>query len=630
LDTVESSIQTRRKKPKSSKRQPNAIKASSFASVPPLESNSILVSSHPSTAKLAQVHTNDTTNDMDEFHNEFPDEEWNAAAAAAAASPKADSPQPETSLAAKPTTAWWKSRAAMVVVMVAVIVIVVAVSVGVAAGSNTGGFTSTPPSSGMGNAVSPPTNTTLAATDKSTLSPMSPRTAAPTLMVPSQAPQSPTLSPFVSLSSVPTSAPRNNALPPTSPPKTSSNTTVPPPLPPPTVASNNSWRPVSAPSATPTVNATRQYIILDFLQSIGASVSENFNATLKTATPSDRAAQWLITNNTLDPNDNSRDKVRLAERYALATLWFQPNSGIQWKNQSRWLTDAHECEWYGVVCGKAKGIRRAIQDLQNATIDRNPTDPDRPSELPKLRFVSELRLDSNSLVGTIPSDLKLLSSLKIVNLASNNLTGTLPESIGDWIMLKEAYLNNNQLHGTLPSTMSNWTKLCWFWAAGNRLDGSIPDWMQNAWPELNKVDLSSNQLAGMLPAFIGQWSNLELFSVFSNLLNGTIPTTISNWSSIVHVDLHNNNFTGPLPVSIKQWTKIESFNVSGNMLSGAIPTSLGMAWQSIDQASFTDNMFVGSIPAGFCILTDTNHSALEVDCMEVKCSCCTNCNRMKG
>jgi hypothetical protein len=622
LDTVESSIQTRRKKPKSSKRLPNAIKASSFASVPPLESNSIVVSSHPSTAKLAQVHTNDTTNDMDEFHNEFPDEEWNAAAVAASPT-NTDSPQPETSLEAKPTTAYRKR--AMVVAIVAVVVIVVAVSVGVAVSGTS-----------SNNALSPQANT-LAATANSTVSPMS-LSSAPPLSIPSQAPQSPTLSPFVSVpnkptaSSVPTSAPRNNALQPAMPPKTSSNATVPPPPPLPTVASNNSWRPVSAPSATPTVNAnaTRQYIILDFLQSIGASVSENFSATSSTTTPSDRAAQWLITNNTLDPNSHSRDKVRLAQRYALATLWFQPNSGIQWKNQRHWITGVHECEWFGVVCDKAKGIRRAIQDLQNATSDRNPKDPDLSSSVPKWQFVSELRLDSNSLVGTIPSDLKLLSSLKIVNLASNNLTGTLPESIGDWVKLDEAYLNNNQLHGTLPSTMSNWTKLRWFWAAGNRLRGGIPDWMQGAWTKLNKIDLSSNQLVGTLPSFIGQWTNLELFSAFGNLLNGTIPTTISNWSSIVHVDLHNNNFTGPLPVSIKQWTKIESFNVSGNMLSGAIPTSLGMAWQSIDQASFTDNMFVGSIPAGFCILTDTNHSALEVDCMEVKCSCCTNCNRMKG
>jgi hypothetical protein len=374
------------------------------------------------------------------------------------------------------------------------------------------------------------------------------------------------------------------------------------------------------------VNTTRHFVILEFLQSIGACVG-NLNATWTTTmTPSDRAAQWLIVNNTLKPNSRSL-KVRLAQRYALATLWFaqaQFGQEWQWNNSSQWLTMAHECDWFGVKCNDQQfDIADRRRGQEQADLDEQ-TNPD------TRQFVTQLRLANNALQGTIPVDLKLLTALEIVDLANNNLTGSLPESIGAWSMLTEAYVNNNQLHGTLPSTMANWTNLGKFWAAGNRLQGSIPDWMQGSWTELNKVDVSSNQLVGTLPAFLGQWTNLEMFSAFGNLLNGTIPATIGNWSSILTVDLQSNSFTGTLPDSLKKWTKIESFNVSGNMLSGAIPTSLGMKWRSIDRASFTDNMFAGSLPAGFCMLANTNHSALEVDCNEVYCSCCTNCNRTTG
>jgi hypothetical protein len=150
----------------------------------------------------------------------------------------------------------------------------------------------------------------------------------------------------------------------------------------------------------------------------------------------------LIHNNTLEPGSRPRE-LRLAQRYALATLWFQPNSGNQWNNKRSWLTDAHECEWYGVTC-EEQSSRRAIPYLQQQNGTEVESNPVQALEVPQSRFVTELRLDTNSLAGTIPSDLKLLSSLEIVNLAGNSFQLDQPAQVlGRWNRLRGGWYANS-------------------------------------------------------------------------------------------------------------------------------------------------------------------------------------------
>ena len=168
--------------------------------------------------------------------------------------------------------------------------------------------------------------------------------------------------------------------------------------------------------------------------------------------------------------------------------------------------------------------------------------------------------------------------------ATNNFTGSLPNSIGAWTSIWNFFAHNNSLTGTLPASMEAWTALAW-------------------------VDLSDNQFSGTLPEFIGTWP-ITGFVARSNDFTGTIPESVQNW------------FENQAPQVYESMEVPNVFDVSDNELTGTIPNSIGN-WAFIDVANFHNNALVGIMPSGICDAPNLRN--LTADCIEVECSCCTEC-----
>ena len=116
--------------------------------------------------------------------------------------------------------------------------------------------------------------------------------------------------------------------------------------------------------------------VLTPLESLLSSVSFDNGTALQTPlTPQNSAAIWLSINANLDTYSDAK-KI---QRYVLATLFYSTN-GILWNDNTDWLTDFDECDWYN---------RDSF--CENGT-------------------VAYLSLYSNNLVGTIPNELALLSN----------------------------------------------------------------------------------------------------------------------------------------------------------------------------------------------------------------------------
>ncbi|KAG8381300.1 hypothetical protein BUALT_Bualt06G0108100 [Buddleja alternifolia] len=91
-----------------------------------------------------------------------------------------------------------------------------------------------------------------------------------------------------------------------------------------------------------------------------------------------------------------------------------------------------------------------------------------------VKYVVNLDLSNNNLVGEIPLELTNLSGLIGLNLSHNHLEGNIPAKIGDLKSLISLDLSSNNLFGTIPDSLSNLNFLSHLNLSHNNLSGRIP------------------------------------------------------------------------------------------------------------------------------------------------------------
>jgi hypothetical protein len=187
-------------------------------------------------------------------------------------------------------------------------------------------------------------------------------------------------------------------------------------------------------------------------------------------------------------------------------------------------------------------------------------------------YVTALYMGDAYVRGQIPPDLGLLTHLTFLNLSNNQLFGTIPSSLGTLTALSDLWLQNNQLRGTIPSSL------------------------------------------GILTALI------QLY-LYDNLLSGTIPSSLGALTALISLSLERNHLSGTIPSSLGTLTALDVLWLRSNQLSRTIPSSLG-ALPAMASLLLNNNQLVGTMP--FCN-SDQAFASLVADCMEVDCTCCTEC-----
>nr|GEY79808.1 leucine-rich repeat protein [Tanacetum cinerariifolium] len=91
-----------------------------------------------------------------------------------------------------------------------------------------------------------------------------------------------------------------------------------------------------------------------------------------------------------------------------------------------------------------------------------------------LRYVKNMDLSSNNLVGEIPVELMSLFGLVGLNLSNNHLNGGIPDSIGNMKELNSLDFSGNQLTGLIPPNIGALTFLSHLNLSHNNLSGRIP------------------------------------------------------------------------------------------------------------------------------------------------------------
>lgn len=120
-----------------------------------------------------------------------------------------------------------------------------------------------------------------------------------------------------------------------------------------------------------------------------------------------RALRWLVFNNS---HFEEYSDERILQRFSLASL-FYGTFGSRWKENSGWLSDEDECEWFSIA---ANPCNRETHLMRRLVLPENGIAGPLPKDLCLLRFVEEIRLFSNE-ITSLPSELFELPKLGILD-----------------------------------------------------------------------------------------------------------------------------------------------------------------------------------------------------------------------
>ena len=168
---------------------------------------------------------------------------------------------------------------------------------------------------------------------------------------------------------------------------------------------------------------------------------------------------------------------------------------------------------------------------------------------------------------------------------------------GDESQVTEIRLDSNGLSGTLPP-ISDFTGLVWFDVSFNDVTGPVPDLL--AMPQLQFAFLGVNQLSGPLPPLSGH-PNLELLDLQLNQLSGTIPA-LDAMPALRVLSVRANHLVGGLP-SFAGLATLETFDAAYNELTGPVPSLADLL--ALKRLRINDNQLVGVMP------TPPNPTTLE-------------------
>ncbi|KAG6408645.1 hypothetical protein SASPL_131663 [Salvia splendens] len=109
-----------------------------------------------------------------------------------------------------------------------------------------------------------------------------------------------------------------------------------------------------------------------------------------------------------------------------------------------------------------------------------------------------LLLENNLLTGEIPSTLGLVKALEVVRLDRNSLSGSVPENLNNLTHVQELFLANNKLTGVLPN-LTGMDLLNYVDLSNNSFDATdVPPWFSSL-QSLTSLIMEKTQLQGPLP-----------------------------------------------------------------------------------------------------------------------------------
>ncbi|CAI8586293.1 unnamed protein product [Vicia faba] len=260
------------------------------------------------------------------------------------------------------------------------------------------------------------------------------------------------------------------------------------------------------------------------------------------------------------------------DKLALLALKEKLTNGVS-DSLPSWNESLHFCEWQGVTCG-----RRHMR-------------------------VSFLKLENQTLGGTLGPSIGNLTFLRILRLSNIGLHGEIPKQIGHLKRLEVLHLSNNHLRGEIPFELTNCTNIKVIYLASNHLIGRVPAWF-GSMMQLIELNLRDNNLVGTIPSSLGNVSSLQNITLAYNHLEGSIPYSLGRITSLKQIIFGSNILSGEIPHSLYNLSHIQIFDLGENKLLGSLPSNLNLIFPNVQKFFIGDNQIRGTFPSSISNLSE--------------------------
>ncbi|XAR49198.1 Non-specific serine/threonine protein kinase [Bertholletia excelsa] len=213
-------------------------------------------------------------------------------------------------------------------------------------------------------------------------------------------------------------------------------------------------------------------------------------------------------------------------------------------------------------------------------------------------------LDNNRLVGNIPSTLGYVQTLEVIRLDWNSLNGSVPSNFNNLTSVSELYLSNNYLIGLVPN-LTGMNVLNYVDMSNNSFDPSeVPTWFTSL-PSLTTLMMERTQLQGQLPVNLFSLPQLQSVVLSNNRIKGTLDIGTNYSSQLTLVNLQNN--------SITNYTQVPGSNIDVILIDNPLCERAGEAEGYCTKKSNSSHF----TPSNNC--TSTSCSSDKVPSPSCKC-----------
>lgn len=213
-----------------------------------------------------------------------------------------------------------------------------------------------------------------------------------------------------------------------------------------------------------------------------------------------------------------------------------------------------------------------LNKLEQLYLGSNSFSGSLPTEMQGLTSIEGFQVNTNNLEGDIFNIVGSWPVLKNLDFGNNDFIGKIPTNLPS--SLVSLRLDRNSISGSLPTELGALKFLKSVIVTQNfRLGGALPSELGRC-SSLETLQIDSNMFSGNIPSEFGNLPAIQELRLGQNEFTGMIPSELGRCTTLIKLDLNNNNFISAVPTELGKLTALSMLWLQFSNLSGSMPSEI--------------------------------------------------------